>query len=129
MAVRDGGSARKPGAGLITESDVEPGRPAAGSPTMSGCRRRVTARVLHADAPVLCGLLGGWRALIANMTVPELRVPPALTSAHHHIHLDRRAQRQVGHADRAPGRAGPGEAPAVRLVHRAELRHVGQVDP
>jgi hypothetical protein len=32
MAVRDGGSARKPGAGLITESDVEPGRPAAGSP-------------------------------------------------------------------------------------------------
>src|SRR2546423_11064635 len=31
MAVRDGGSARKPGAGLITESDVEPGRPAAGS--------------------------------------------------------------------------------------------------
>lgn len=31
MAVTDGGSARKPGAGLITESDVEPGRPAAGS--------------------------------------------------------------------------------------------------
>jgi hypothetical protein len=30
MAVSDGGSARKPGAGLITESDVEPGRPAAG---------------------------------------------------------------------------------------------------
>ena len=61
-------------------------------PTMSGCRRRVTARVLHADAPVLCGLLAEWRALIANMTVPELRVPPALTSAHHHIHLDRRAR-------------------------------------
>ena len=59
--------------------------------TMSGCRRRVTARVLHADAPVLCGLLAEWRALIANMTVPELRVPQALTSAHHHIHLDRRA--------------------------------------
>jgi broad specificity phosphatase PhoE len=32
MAVSDGGSARKPGAGLITESDVEPGQPAAGSP-------------------------------------------------------------------------------------------------
>ena len=44
---------------------------------MSGCRRRVTARVLHADAPVLCGLLAEWRALIANMTVPEVRVPPA----------------------------------------------------
>src|SRR5436305_12307221 len=43
---------------------------------MSGCRRRVTARVLRADAPVLCGLLAEWRALIANMTVPELRVPP-----------------------------------------------------
>src|SRR6266536_2771517 len=36
MAVRDGGSARKPGAGLITESDVEPGRPAAGSPNRRG---------------------------------------------------------------------------------------------
>src|SRR5206468_908765 len=98
-------------------------------PTMSGCRTRVTARVLHADAPVLCGLLAEWRALIANMTVPELRVPPALTSAHHHIHLDRRAQRQGGHADRGAGRVGLGEVPAVRLVHRAELRHVGQVDP
>src|SRR5215467_214353 len=43
---------------------------------MSGCRRRVTARVLRADAPVLCGLLAEWRALIANMTVPELRVTP-----------------------------------------------------
>src|SRR6516165_2563695 len=32
MAERDGGSARKPEAGLITEGDVEPGRPAAGSP-------------------------------------------------------------------------------------------------
>ena len=32
MAVRDGGSGRRPGARLITESDVEPGRPAAGSP-------------------------------------------------------------------------------------------------
>jgi hypothetical protein len=32
MAVSDGGSARKPGTRLITESDVEPGRPAAGSP-------------------------------------------------------------------------------------------------
>jgi len=40
------------------------------TPTMSGCRRRVTARVLHADPPVLCGLLAEWRALIANMTVP-----------------------------------------------------------
>jgi hypothetical protein len=29
------------------------------------------------------------------MTVPELRVPQALTSAHHHIHLDRRAQRRA----------------------------------
>src|SRR5262249_18787741 len=74
-------------------------------------------------------LLAEWRALIANMTVPELRVPPALTSAHHHIHLDRRAQRQGGHADRGAGRVGLGEVPAVRLVHRAELRHVGQVDP
>ena len=44
---------------------------------MCGCRRRVTARVLHADALVLCGLLAEWRALIADMTVPELRVPPA----------------------------------------------------
>src|SRR6516162_703873 len=44
---------------------------------MSGCRRRVTARVLQADALVLCGLLAEWRALIANMTVPEVRVPPA----------------------------------------------------
>src|SRR5438067_7205611 len=43
---------------------------------MSGCRRRVTARVVRADAPVLCGLLAEWRALIANMTVPELRAPP-----------------------------------------------------
>src|SRR5437763_715462 len=43
---------------------------------MSGCRRRVTARVLRADAPVLCGLLAEWRALIANMTVPELRASP-----------------------------------------------------
>ena len=25
---------------------------------------------------VLCGLLAEWRALIANMTVPEVRVPP-----------------------------------------------------
>src|ERR1700726_3631816 len=98
-------------------------------PTMSGCRTRVTARVLHADAPVLCGLLAEWRALIANMTVPELRVPQALTSAHHHIHLDRRAQRQGGHADRGAGWVGLGEVPAVRLVHRAELRYVGQVDP
>src|SRR5215469_1999342 len=32
MAVGEGGSARRPGAGLITESDVEPGWPAAGSP-------------------------------------------------------------------------------------------------
>jgi hypothetical protein len=47
------------------------------SPTMSGCRRRVTAWVLRADAPVLCGLLAEWRALIANMTLPEVRVPPA----------------------------------------------------
>src|SRR5690348_16193811 len=68
-------------------------------------------------------------ALIANMTVPELRVPPGLISAHHHIHLDRRAQRQGGHADRGAGRVGLGEVPAVRLVHRAELRLVGQVDP
>src|SRR5215813_6875399 len=58
-------------------------------------------------------LLAEWRALIANMTVPELRVPPALTSAHHHIHLDRRAQRQGGHADRGAGRVGLGEVPAV----------------
>src|SRR5260221_8028808 len=50
--------------------------PTSSLPTMSGCRRRVTARVLRADAPVLCGLLAEWRALIANMTVPELRVPP-----------------------------------------------------
>ena len=58
-------------------------------------------------------LLAEWRALMANMTVPELRVPPALTSAHHHIHLDQRAQRQGGHADRGAGRVGLGEVPAV----------------
>src|SRR6266849_6537263 len=108
----------------ITESDRIFGgsalRVSCRTPTMSGCLRRVTARVLHADAPVLCGLLAEWRALIANMTVPELRVPPALTSAHHHIHLDRRAQRQGGHADRGAGRVGLGEVPAVRLVHRDE---------
>src|SRR3954451_24953462 len=54
-------------------------------------------------------LLAEWRALIANMTAPELCVPPALTSAHHHIDLDRRAQRQRGHADRGAGRVGLGE--------------------
>jgi hypothetical protein len=31
-------------------------------PTMCGCRRRVTARVVRADAPVLCGLLAEWRS-------------------------------------------------------------------
>ena len=68
-------------------------------------------------------LLAEWRALIANVTVPELRVPPALTSAQPHIHLDRRAtQRQGGHADRGAGRVGLGEVPPVNLVHRAELR-------
>jgi hypothetical protein len=63
------------------------------------------------------------------MTVPELRVPPALSSARQHIDLGCRARRQGGHADRGAGRAELGEAPAVRLVHRAGLRHVGQVDP
>jgi hypothetical protein len=62
--------------------------------------------VLRSDALVLCGLLAEWRARIANVTVPKLRVPPALTSAHHHIHLDRRGQRQRRHADRGAGRVG-----------------------
>ena len=38
----------------VAERDPFSSRRDAGSPTMSGCRRRVTVRVLHADAPVLC---------------------------------------------------------------------------
>jgi hypothetical protein len=38
-------------------------------------------------------------------------------------------QRQGGDADRGARRVGLVEVPAVRLVHRVELRHVGQVDP
>src|SRR5881392_2997148 len=38
MAVRDGRSAHKPGVRLITESDGEPGRPAAGPPITSRFR-------------------------------------------------------------------------------------------
>ena len=41
------------------------------------CRRRVTARVVRADDSVLCGLLAEWRALIANVAVPEVRIPLA----------------------------------------------------
>ena len=52
MAVRDGGSARKPGVGLITESDAEPGRPAAGSPTRSAAPSQRLLWAQSTDPPV-----------------------------------------------------------------------------
>jgi hypothetical protein len=52
MAVSDGGSARKPGAGLITESDVEPGQPPAGSPTLSASRPESSPTPRRAERPI-----------------------------------------------------------------------------
>jgi trans-2,3-dihydro-3-hydroxyanthranilate isomerase len=49
-------------------------------------------------------------------------------SAHHDVHLDRRAQRQCGDADRGAGRVGLGEVLAVRLAHHPEIGDVCQVD-
>src|SRR6266567_8243223 len=67
MAVRDGGSARKPGAGLIMESDVEPGQPAAGSPTRRGRQMRRSPWWAHADHPAMA-LSAGQRMMSAVLT-------------------------------------------------------------
>ena len=49
-------------------------------------------------------------------------------SAHHHVHLNRRAQRQGGDADRGACRVGLGEVLAVRLTHHREIGYISQVD-
>src|SRR6266576_2774663 len=72
MAVRDGGSARKPGAGLITESDVEPGRPAAGSPIRrsdgAGMAEVLGPRRLpHYGSPVAGAAAGMMGSMIGRM--------------------------------------------------------------
>jgi hypothetical protein len=53
MAVSHGGSARKPGAGLITGSDVEPRWPAAGiAESARKMNGYLQAALAHTDRPV-----------------------------------------------------------------------------
>ena len=59
--------------------------------------------------------------------VDQREVEP-LGSAHHHVHLNRRAQRQGGDADRSACRVGLGEVLAVRLTHHREIGYISQVD-